>query len=121
MKSGWWLRIMASLTTFSAVTRDQAIAAFDGSGQAAEYCDGQIVVAGDAILLFATIGDGSDETRLTASDTLEWRPMRSDYHPEEKIPWLPAAAIPRYDHDRKAWATRSHVLLRLHAHGDRWL
>jgi hypothetical protein len=115
------LKIMASLTAFTEVTRDQAITAFGGSGQAAQYCDGQIVIVGGAILLFATLGEGPDQTRLKASDSLEWRPRRNDYHPEEEIPWLPAAAIPRYDRDRKAWATRSHILLQRKAHAGRWL
>jgi hypothetical protein len=112
---------MASLAAFSEVTRDQAIAALGGSGQAAQYCEGQIVIVGSAILLFAATGGGSDDTRLTASDCVEWRPKRNDYHPGEQIPWLPAAAIPRYDHDRKAWVSRSHILLRRRADADRWL
>lgn len=115
------LHIMAPLAAFTEVTRGQAIAAFGDGGQAAQYCDRQIVVIGSAILLFATLGDGPDGTRLTASDSLEWRPKRNDYHPEEEIPWLPAAGIPRYDHDRKAWETRSYVLLQRKAEGDLWL
>lgn len=117
--NGWRLQIMTSLAAFTEVTRDQAITAFGGSGQT--YCDGQIVVVGSAILLFATLGDGSDDTRLTAADSLEWRPKHNDYHPEEEIPWLPAAAIPCYDHDRKTWLTHSHILLRRQSHADRWL
>ena len=112
---------MTALATFTEVTRGQAIAAFGGSGRAAQYCGGQIVIVGSAILVFATLGKGSDGTCLTASDSFEWRPQRNDYHPEEDIPWLPAAAIPRYDRDRKAWTARSYILLQHQGGGDRWL
>ena len=109
---------MTTLKPFIPVTRAAAIAEF--AGTPVEYCDGQIVIVGSAILLFASIGASPGQTRLVAPDRLEWRPARNDYHPDEELPWLPAAAIPRFDH-RAELVTRTHVLLRLAGSRDQWI
>src|SRR5262245_196320 len=116
-----WRAAGITLKPFTPVTRAAAIAAFAGMGPPAEYCDGQLVIAGAAILLFATIGASPAQTRLVAPDRLEWRPARNDYHPEEETPWLPAVAIPRYDPDRAEWLSRAHVLLKGGGEGGQWV
>jgi hypothetical protein len=110
---------VTTLKPFTLVTRAAAIAEF--AGTPVDYCDGQIVTVGSAILLFATVGTSPEQTRLVAPDRLEWRPARNDYRPDEKIPWLPAVAIPRVDHDRAEWLSYTHVLVQPAGTGDEWL
>jgi hypothetical protein len=112
---------VTTLKPFTQVTRAAAIAEFAGVETPVEYCDGQLVVAGGAILLFATIGTSPAETRLVAPDRLEWRPARNDYHPDEEIPWLPAAAIPRLDHERAEPLSYTHILVQPAGTDDEWL
>jgi hypothetical protein len=110
---------VTTLKPFTLVTRAAAIAEF--AGTPIEYCDGQVVIVGSAILLFATVGTSPQQTRLVAPDRLEWRPARNDYHPDEKIPWLPAVAIPLVDHDRAEWLSYTHILVQPAGAGDEWL
>ena len=111
---------MAPLPSLEYVSRDAAISTL-ADGAISNFCDGQLVVAGSAILLFATLSDSADGTRLETPERLVWRPSRNDYHPEEEIPWLPHATIPQFDHRRKVFRSQLHVLLRKEEERDHWL
>ena len=109
---------MVDLMPSTFVTREAALKVA-GRGRRHVFCEDQFVVTGRAILLFATLGP--EGTALTAPDSLEWRPARTDYHPDEKIAWLPQAVIPEVRHRWKRLNTQAFVFLRKAGAEDRWL